>query len=85
MSFCAWFSVTIVIVTLCIACDAGFADKKLREKWEVQFYQICAQPVLQDVHKHHRQALDLIATDNSQGSLIIVFTESTVSTMALSL
>ena len=63
-----WFSVTIVTVTLCVACDASFANKASREKWEIQFYQTCAQPVLQDVHKHHQTALDLIATDNSQGT-----------------
>ena len=65
------FSVTIVTVILYIACDASFVNKESREKWEVQFYQACAHPVLQDVHKYHRQALDLIATDNSQGSLIL--------------
>ena len=62
-----WFFVIIVTVTLYVACDASFSNKELREKWEIQFYQTCEQPVLQDLHKYHQKALDLIATDNSQG------------------
>ena len=62
-------SVTIVTVTL-VACDASLANKASREKWEVEFYQTCAQPVLQDVQKHHQQALDLIAKDDSQGNFM---------------
>ena len=62
---------TIVYLSLCVACDASLANKASRENWEVQFYQTCAQPVLQDVQRYHRQALDLIATDDSQGIVSI--------------
>ena len=52
-----------------IDCDATLADKALRKQWEKEFYQACAQPVLQNVQKHHQQALNLIANDDKQGNL----------------
>ena len=66
------FSVAIVTATVCLACDAGLANKESRGKWETEFYQACVHPVLQDVQKHHQHALDLIANDDSQG---YIFTE----------
>ena len=52
-----------------IACDASLVSKPSRKKWEEEFYQACAQPILQDVQKHYQHALDLITNDDSQGSI----------------
>ena len=52
---------------LCIASDVNLTSKILREQWESEFYQVCVQPVLQDVQKSYQQALSLIANDDSQG------------------
>ena len=61
------FFVAIVTVTVYLACDASLTNKGSREKWEIEFYQTCVQPVFQDIQKHHQHALDLITNDNSQG------------------
>ena len=52
---------------MCLACDASLASKGSRQKWEIEFYQACVHPVLQDVQKHHQHVLDLIANDDGQG------------------
>ena len=54
---------------MCVACDANLVSKPSRKKWEEEFHQVCAQPILQDVQKHHQHALDLITNDDSQGNV----------------
>ena len=51
-----------------LACNANLVSKASRKQWEEEFYQACAQPVLQDIQKHHQHALDLITNDDSQGN-----------------
>ena len=54
---------------VCVACDANLVSKPSRKTWEDEFYQVCVQPILQDVQKHYQHALDLITNDDSQGNL----------------
>ena len=51
-----------------VACDASLRSKASRKRWEEEFYQGCAQPILQDIQKYHQRALDLITNDDSQGT-----------------
>ena len=66
---------TVIFLILCIhivcvyvACDVSLFSKASRKKWEEEFYLACTHPVLQDIQKHHQRALDLITSDDSQGT-----------------
>ena len=59
----------IVVLVVTIGCDSSLGTKQLREQWEKDFYNTCMLPVLQDIQKHLRKALDLIANDDSQGKI----------------
>ena len=58
----------LITLRICIACDASLLNKASRKRWEEEFYQACAQPILQDIQKYHQRALDLITNDDSQGT-----------------
>ena len=64
-----WSYIILYALYIYVACDANLVSKASRKQWEEEFYQFCAQPVLQDAQGHHQHALDLIANDDSQGNI----------------